>query len=68
MYAVMHVTGFLRPCPPAGFNAESLESLDDISLSINQGGSFDGCCLVGVARLQVIFNNMINKNVSLYIL
>ena len=53
MYAVMHVTGFIRSWPPAGYGADAPpEALDDVNLA--QGANSGNYCLVGVARLQVI--------------
>ena len=54
VYAVMHVTGFIRSWPPAGFGNDSpQEALDDATLSGAQGQNLANYCLVGVARLQV---------------
>lgn len=50
-YVVMHVTGFIRAWPPAGYGSEA-DAMDEVSLSAagNNSGNF---CLVAVARLQV---------------
>ena len=56
MYAVMHVTGFVRPWPPAGFGADAPpETLEDMNMTSGQRANAANYCLVGVARLQVIY-------------
>ena len=53
VYAVVHVTGFLRPWSPTGLNLEDSESLNDVNIPTAHGANADSHCLVGVARLQV---------------
>lgn len=57
IYAVMHVTGFIRAWPPAGYGSDGQsESMDDMSMAGAQGGPPGNYCLVAVARLQVWIN------------
>ena len=52
-YAVMHVTGFIRSWPPAGYGADVPgEVVDEQAMGANVAGS-GNYCLVAVARLQV---------------
>ena len=48
-YAVMHVTGFIRGWPPAGYD----EPQDNDMQTNNNNGSMSNYSLVAVARLQV---------------
>nr|CAB3223160.1 aryl hydrocarbon receptor nuclear translocator [Phallusia mammillata] len=49
-YVVMHVTGFIRAWPPAGYGSEA-DAMDEVSLAAgNNSGNY---CLVAVARLQI---------------
>ncbi|CAK8694436.1 unnamed protein product [Clavelina lepadiformis] len=50
MHAVMHVTGFIRAWPPAGYGPDAqAETMDDVALGATAGNY----CLVAVARLQI---------------
>ena len=54
MHAVMHVTGFIRAWPPAGYGSDSqTEPVDDVAMAGAQAAGSGSYCLVAVARLQV---------------
>jgi len=54
VHAVMHVTGFIRAWPPAGYGNEAQsEPIDDVTMGGPQGAASGTYCLVAVARLQV---------------
>ena len=53
MHAVMHITGFIRPWPPAGYGNDGPETMDDVTMGGAQGAASGSYCLVAVARLQV---------------
>ena len=51
----MHVTGFIRAWPPAGYGSEAqTEQMDDVTMGGAQGAGSGSYCLVAVARLQVL--------------
>nr|XP_039264573.1 aryl hydrocarbon receptor nuclear translocator-like [Styela clava] len=60
IYALTHVTGYIKPWPPSGYNGDELQAgiMDELTAQSQLNGEY---CLVGIARLQIPSNSVIGS-------